>query len=66
VHVGDPFGSLLDDLQVVTAAVGDVPGIQAQVDELRIGVLEELLDPVLGVDVCIGVRVNTSSTPNSS
>ena len=57
MHVGDPFRGALDDLQVVAAAVRDVPGVQAQVDELRVGVLEELLDPVLGVDVGVGVRV---------
>ena len=50
-------GSALDDLQVVAVAVGDVPGVQAQVDELRVGVVEELLDPILGVDVGVGVRV---------
>ena len=50
-------GALLDDLQVVAAAVGDVPGVQAEVDELRVGVLQELLDPVLGVDVGVGVRM---------
>ena len=57
VHVGDPLGRLLDDLQVVAVAVGDVAGVQAQVDELRVGVVQELQDPVLGVHVGVGVRV---------
>ena len=50
-------GKLLDDLEVVAVAVGDVAGVQAQVDVLRVGVGQELLDPVLGVDVGVGVRV---------
>ena len=42
---------------VVAAAVGDVPGVQAQVDVLRVGVLQELQDALLGVDMGVGVRV---------
>src|SRR4051794_18403885 len=57
VHVGDPLGEPLDDLNVVAAAVGDVPGVQAEVDKLRFGVAEELLDPILGVDVGVRMRV---------
>jgi len=57
MHVGDPLGEAVDDLEVVAAAVGDVPGVQAQVHELRVRVLEEFLDSVLGVDVGVRVRV---------
>ena len=38
-------------------AVGDVPRVQAQVDQLGVGVGEEPLHPLLGVDVGVGVRV---------
>jgi len=33
------------------------PGVQAQVHELRVGVLQELLDTVLGIDVGVCMRV---------
>ena len=57
MHVGDALGVLGDDVEVVAVAVGDMPGVEAQVHELRIGVLQEPLDPVLGVDVGVDVRV---------
>ena len=57
VQVGDPLREVLDDLQVVAAAVGDVPGVQAEVHVLRVGFDQELLDPVLDVEVGVGVRV---------
>src|SRR4051794_7299886 len=57
VDVGDALGELLDDLEVVAAAVGDVSRVQAQVHQLRVGVAQESLDPVLGVDVSVRVRV---------
>ena len=47
----------VDDRDVVAAAVADVPGVQAQVDELAVGAVEEAVDVLLGVDVAVGVRV---------
>jgi hypothetical protein len=57
VDVVDPLGEALDDLDVVAVGVGDVPGVQAQVHEPRIGVGQEPLDLVLGLDVGVHVRV---------
>src|SRR5215213_8613008 len=54
VHVGDPLTEALDDLEVVALAVGDVAGVQAQVDVRRIGVderVEHVLHAVLVVEV---------------
>src|SRR6476620_497931 len=57
VDVGDALGELLDDLDVVAVAVGDVSRVQAEVHQLRVGVAEEPRDPLLGVDVGVRVRV---------
>src|SRR3954471_21634320 len=57
MHVADPLGSAADDRDVVATAVGDVPGVQAQVDVPRIGVGQELLDALLGVDMGVDMRV---------
>jgi hypothetical protein len=57
MDVVDAVREPLDDRDVVSGAVGDVPGVQAQVHVPRVGVGEEPFDPVLGVDVGVGVRV---------
>ena len=57
VQVADALGSALDDRDVVAAAVADVAGVQAQVDELAVGAVEEAVDVLLGVDVAVGVRM---------
>jgi hypothetical protein len=57
VHVADPVGVPLDQLEVVSAAVGDVPRVQAQGDGRGVGVGQEALHPLLGVDMAVGVRV---------
>ena len=57
VDVGDPIREPFDDLHVVAVAVGDVAGVEAEVHVLRVGVGQEALDPLLGVDVRVDVRV---------
>ena len=57
VDVGDPIREPFDDLHVVAVAVGDVAGVEAEVHVLRVGVGQEPLDPLLGVDVRVDVRV---------
>jgi hypothetical protein len=61
VHVGDSIREALDDLDVVAVAVRDVSGVQAQVDQFAIGVGEKPLDPLLGVDVGVCVRVENEA-----
>ncbi len=50
-------GRALDDGDVVTAAVADVAGVQAQVHERAVGAVEEAVDVLFGVDVAVGVRM---------
>ena len=50
-------GARSDDRDVVAAAVADVAGVQAQVDERAVGAVEEAVDVLLGVDMAVGVRV---------
>ena len=57
VDVGDPVGELADDVDVVSVAVGDVSGVQAQIHKLWVGVGQEALDPLLGVDMGVDMRV---------
>jgi hypothetical protein len=57
VYVGDPLREPLDDLEVVALAIGDVAGVQAEVDQRGVGVGQEAFDPDLGVDVGVHVRV---------
>ena len=57
VDVRDPLGEAPDESDVVPAAVRDVAGVEAEVDELGVRVGEEPLDPLLGVHVGVGVRV---------
>ncbi len=57
MQVADAFGARSDDGDVVAAAVADVAGVQAQVDELAVGAVEEAVDVLLGVDMAVGVRV---------
>ena len=57
VDVGDTVGVVADELQVVGAAVGDVPGVEAELHRLRVGRVEEALDLLLRADVAIRVGV---------
>ena len=54
---GDAVGIVADELEVVGAAVGDVPGVEAELHGLRVGAVEEALDLLLGADVAVGVGV---------
>ena len=53
MRVGGP----LDDRDVVATAIADVPGVQAEVDELAVGAVEEAVHVLLGIDVAVGVRM---------
>src|SRR6266508_371988 len=55
VEVADAVGVLADQLDVVAGVVGDMGGVEAQRDRLRVGVLEEALDLGLGSHVAVGV-----------
>ena len=57
VEIADALAVGLDQLDAVAAAVGVVAGVQAEVDQLGVGGVEEPLDMVLGVDVRVGVRM---------
>ncbi len=61
MDIADPIGVPADDVAVVTGAVLDVTCIEAQRDELRIGVIEELVDEPLGVDVGVDVRMEAEA-----
>ena len=63
VHVADPLRVVLDELEVVAVAVGDVPGVQAQGDQVGVGLGQEALDPLVGVHVAVGVRVELDLQP---
>jgi hypothetical protein len=52
-----PARELADDLDVIPVAVGNVSGVQAQIDILRVGIGQEALDPFLSIDVGVNVRV---------
>src|SRR5690606_25349851 len=51
VDVSDAFGVPADEVDVVAAAVGDVPGVQAEVGVPGVGGVQEPLDLDLGLDV---------------
>ncbi len=55
VQVTDALRCAADDRDVVAAAVADVAGVQAEVDELAVGAVEEAVDVLLGVDVAVGM-----------
>ena len=57
VHVADAVRVAADELDVVRPPVGEVAGVQAQVDVAGVGVVQEPLDLRLGLDVAVGVRV---------
>src|SRR5690606_32842915 len=58
VQVADAFAVGIDQLDAVAAAVGVVAGVEAEVDHVGVGGVEEALDVLLGVDVGVGVRVD--------
>ena len=62
MDVADPVGVAADDLAVVAGAVFDVAGVQAQRDRFRVGVVEELVDEVLGVHM--GVDMGMEVQPD--
>ena len=57
VDVPDPFPVVADEREIVGPAVGDVPRVEAQVNRLRIGAVEEARDLVLRAHVAVRVRV---------
>src|SRR5258708_7871457 len=57
MEVTDALGRPLDDRDVVATAVADVPGVQAQVDELAVGAVEEAIDILLGVHMTVRMRM---------
>ena len=57
VQVGDAVGVVADQRDVVSPVVGDVAGVEAQVDVGRVGLGQEPLDLRLGADKAVGVRV---------
>ena len=57
VDVADPSPVVADDGQVVGAAVRDVPRVEAQVDRLGVGAVEEALDLRLRAHVAVRVGV---------
>src|SRR5882757_3683663 len=57
VEVADTLGRPLDDRDVVATAVADVTGVQAQVDELAVGAVEEAIDVLLGVHMTVRMRM---------
>ena len=63
VDVRDAVGVVADELQVVRAAVGDVPGVQAQVHGPGVRAVKETLDLRLGPDVAVGVGVEHEDGP---
>ena len=58
VHVTDALAVPADQVEGVAAAVGDVAGVQAQVDVRGVGAVQEAFDLGLGLDVAVGVRVD--------
>jgi hypothetical protein len=67
VHVGDPLGEPSTICTVLAVAVGDVAGVQAEVDVCGSVSGEEALDAFLGGPTCVSTwGWNTSSMPNSS
>ena len=57
VEVADPVGVSLDELDAVAAVIGEVAGVQAQVEVPRVGELEQPLHLPVGADVAVGVGV---------
>ena len=57
VEIADPVGVFGDQLDRIAAVVGDVAGVEAEVDELGIGGFEEALDVGLVADMAVGVGV---------
>ena len=53
-----PLAVGLDQLDAVAAAVGVVPGVQAEDDQVGVGGVEEAGDVLLAVDMGVGVRVD--------
>ena len=57
VQVADSVGILFDQFEAVTAVVGNVSGVEAEVDPLGIGGLQESFDVWLVADMAVGVGV---------